>query len=321
MSTSTTPPDTTTDPIDVGHDDQSHPRCARHIDYQGEEDFHDEWGKAIDPDTVPVTGSFEACTAPENQFVMNWLGSVKNLRVLDIGSGAGEAAVYFATQGADVTAVDLSSGMLDVVSQVADRHGVKVRCVQSRAESLDLPDNSFDIVYAANMLHHVDMNRCLNEVCRVLKPDGRFVAWDPLRHNPIINIYRRMATSVRTEDETPLDIRDVETFEQRFRSVSHRCFWLTSLWIFMRFFLIERVHPSKERYWKKIITDADRLAPLYQRLSAIDERLLRWFPWLGRMCWNVVICAEHPTKVIKQRVAPKEPSITTMPAGQPVPQL
>ena len=274
---------------------------SRVIDYALEEEFHDEWGKAIDPETVPVIESFEACTAPENRHIMQWLGDVRSLRVLDLGCGAGEAAVYFATRGADVTAVDLSSGMLSVVSRVAERYDVKVQCVQSRAESLDLPDNAYDIVYAANMLRHVDMNPCLDEVCRVLKPDGRFVSWDPLRHNPIINIYRRMAAGVRTEDETPLHVRDVERFVERFGTVSHDCYWLASLWIFMRFFLIERIHPSKERYWKKIITAADRLEPSYRRLATIDTYLLKLCPWLRRMCWNLVVCAANPRKTAARK--------------------
>ncbi|MHC5110713.1 MAG: class I SAM-dependent methyltransferase [Planctomycetota bacterium] len=284
---------------------------ARAIDYAEEEQFHDEWGKAIDPNTVPVIESFEACTAPENRFIMNWLGDVRGLRVLDMGCGAGEAAVYFATRGADVTAVDLSRGMLTVTNQVARRYGVTVTCVQSRGEALDLPSHHFDVVYAANMLHHVDMSRCLAEVCRVLKPDGRFVSWDPLKHNPIINIYRRMAAAVRTEDEAPLSIHDVAAFRERFNSVTSECFWLASLWIFMRFFLIERVHPSKERYWKKIITAAQRLSGTYRRLAWLDRVLLRSCPWLKRMCWNMVVCAEGP------RSAPvSKPSEVLQPAIQ-----
>lgn len=269
---------------------------ARKINYADEECFHDEWGKAIDPAVVPVVESFEACTAPENRFVMDWLGDVRGLRVLDIGCGAGEGAVYFALRGAKVTAIDLSTGMLTVTGKVAARYGVSVKCVQAKAEDLGLPDSTFDIVYASNMLHHVDMTACLGEVCRVLKPGGRFVSWDPLRHNPIINAYRKLAAGLRTEDEQPLSIGDLSTFRNSFQTVEHRCFWLASLWIFMRFFLIERVHPSKQRYWKKIITSATRLSRTYHRLARIDDLLLRAFPWLECMCWNLVVCCQHPIK-------------------------
>jgi SAM-dependent methyltransferase len=272
------------------------PGAGRSIDFDREEQFHDEWGGAIDPDEVPVVETFEACTAPENRYITAWLGDVRGRRVLDLGCGAGEAAVYFALRGADVTAVDLSAGMLEVTRRVADRYGVAVHCRRQNAERLTFDANTFDIVYAANLLHHVDLDTCLAEAGRVLKPDGRFVSWDPLRHNPIINIYRRMAAAVRTEDETPLDIRNTQSFRDHFHDVEYRCFWLTGLWIFMRFFLVDRVHPSKDRYWKKIITDADRLRPAYRRLAALDDFLIRRVPWLQRMCWNLAVCAGRPRR-------------------------
>jgi SAM-dependent methyltransferase len=275
---------------------------GRSVDFDKERQFHDEWGGTIDPDEVPVIETFEACTAPENRYITDWLGDVRGLRVLDLGCGAGEAAAYFALRGADVTAVDLSAGMLEITRRVARRYGVHVQCRQHNAERLHFDDQSFDVVYAANLLHHVNLDTCMAEVGRVLKPDGRFVSWDPLRHNPIINIYRRMAAAVRTEDETPLDIRNVDVFRRHFANVEHRCFWLAGLWIFMRFFLVDRVHPSKDRYWKKIITDADRLRKTYRRLAAADEFLIRHVPWLERMCWNLVVCARFPRSAMKHAV-------------------
>ena len=268
----------------------------RAIDYAGEEHFHDLWGRSIDPDQVLVVESFEAVTAPENRFIMSWLGDVRGLRVLDLGCGAGEAAVYFARQGANVTAADLSSGMLEVTQAVARRFGVAVDCVQLNADGIDFRDDSFDVVYAANLLHHVELDDCIDALRRVLAPGGRFVSWDPLRHNPVINVYRRMAAAVRTADESPLDIADVGRFRRYFQTVEQRSFWLATLWIFLKFYLVERVHPSQQRYWKKIITDAERLEPTYRRLEALDRLLLRWAPWLQRMCWNIVICCRDPIK-------------------------
>jgi ubiquinone/menaquinone biosynthesis C-methylase UbiE len=273
---------------------------TRQIDYQGEEEFHDEWGRSVDPADVPVVPSFEACTAPENRFIIDWLGDVRGLRVLDLGCGAGEAGVYFATRGAKVTACDLSTGMLELTRRVARRHNTFVHCVRQNAGDLQFPDDSYDVVYAGNLLHHADIERTLASITRVLKPAGRFVSWDPLRHNPIINIYRRMAGSVRTKDEQPLSIKQLDLFRSRFQTVEHRCFWLTTQWIFMKFFLLERVHPKEARYWKKIILEADRLEPTYRRLAAVDRLLLKLCPWLGRMCWNMVICSEGPIKVIKK---------------------
>jgi hypothetical protein len=101
-----------------------------------------------------------------------------------------------------------------------------------------------------------------------------------------------MATKVRTEDEHPLKISDLKLFRRHFKNVRYQGSWLFSLWIFMQFYLIERVNPNDERYWKKVILEADRLKPMYERLAILDNGALRLIPWLTRYCWNISVIAE-----------------------------
>jgi ubiquinone/menaquinone biosynthesis C-methylase UbiE len=256
-----------------------------------EEIFHDDWADSINPSEVMVDEFFEACTSPENRIILEKLGDIRGKRILELGCGAGEASVYFAKKGAQVTATDLSSGMLRVVEQVAKLHGVKVVTKQTMSDHLDFPDANFDMVYAANLLHHVEIAPTLAEVERVLKPGGIFAAWDPLAHNPLINIYRRMATEVRTEDEHPLRMSDLRLFRQQFEDISYNTTWLFTLWIFLRFFLIERIDPNKERYWKKILLEHRRLESRYRFLERLDGMVLKMLPFLKRYCWNIVIFA------------------------------
>jgi len=251
-------------------------------------EFHDEWAKSIDEKTVMVDEFFEACTSPENRKILKYLGDVKDKKILDLGCGAGEAAVYFAKKGADVTAVDISEGMLNVVERVAKLHGVSVKTKACIAPYLDFNNEEFDIVYAANLLHHVDIEETLKEVKRVLKKGGIFVSWDPLHHNPLIRVYRKIATKVRTEDEHPLKISDLKVFKKYFSHVEYDATWFLTLWIFLRFYFIERVDPNKERYWKKILLEHKRLENTYKRLEKIDNILLNLFPFLKRYCWNIV---------------------------------
>ncbi|NJL01110.1 MAG: class I SAM-dependent methyltransferase [Spirulinaceae cyanobacterium SM2_1_0] len=253
--------------------------------------FHDRWAAAIDLDGLRVQDYFEACTAPENRFILHHLGDVSGQRLLDLGCGAGENSVYFAQRGANCVATDLSPGMVQVACQLAERHGISIEGHVANALALDFPDNSFDIVYAANLLHHIpDPRLALSEMHRVLVPGGKACFWEPLRHNPVINVYRRMATEVRTEDETPLDIRFVQFVRSRFTTTHYDTFWLATLWIFLHFYLIEHVHPNDERYWKKIIREHERLTPLYRRLERAD-RLLKRLPGLRRLAWNLAVVA------------------------------
>jgi SAM-dependent methyltransferase len=258
--------------------------------FDKERRFHDDWAKQIDYRSVDVRKIFSACTSPEPAWILNQLGDLKNKRILELGTGAGEAAVYFALQGAHVTATDLSSGMLEVVKKVAAHHGVVLETVVSPAEDLSaFPASSFDLVYAANTLHHVDIGKCLDEVKRVLKPGGYAAFWDPLAHNPVIKIYRKMATQVRTEDEHPIRRSDMGYFACRFKIVSKQFFWLTALLVFAKFYLIDRIHPNSDRYWRRVITHEPELRKWYKPLASIDRALLTFAPVLGWWCWNMAI--------------------------------
>lgn len=256
-----------------------------------EQEFHDRWAAMIDVDGIRVADYFEACTAPENRFILSQLGDVRDQSLLDLGCGAGENSVYFAMKGAHCIASDYSPGMVDVALQLADKNGVQVEGKVINAMAIDFPDNTFDIVYASNLLHHIpDPKQTIREMHRVLKPGGKACFWDPLKHNPIINVYRRMATEVRTDDETPLDIGIVNFVRSQFSHTVYDTFWIATLWIFLSFYLIEKVNPNDERYWKKIIIEHNRLEPTYRRLEQIDQ-LLKKIPGLKRMAWNLAIVA------------------------------
>ncbi len=258
---------------------------------QREQDFHDQWASTIVVDGINVADYFEACTAPENRFILRQLGDVSGKSLLDLGCGAGENSVYFALRGADCVASDYSPGMVEVALQLAAANGVKIQGRVINAMAIDYPDNSFDIVYAANLLHHIpDPLVTIAEIHRILKPGGKMCFWDPLRHNPVINVYRKMATEVRTEDETPLHINLLRDVRSMFTNTAADTFWIATLWIFLQFYLIEKVNPNQERYWKKIISEQGRLKPTYRRLERLD-RWLKKIPGMKRMAWNVAVVA------------------------------
>ena len=256
-----------------------------------EREFHDLWAAAIDIEGIQVRDYFEACTAPENRFILKHLGDVKGKYLLDLGCGAGENSVYFATKGARCVAADYSPGMVDVALKLAASNHVAVEGRTINAMEIEFPDNTFDIIYASNLLHHIPQPKTvIREMYRVLKPGGKACFWDPLKHNPVINVYRRIATKVRTEDETPLDINIANFVQSVFTKTEYDTFWLATLWIFLRFYLVEKVDPNKERYWKKIILEHERLRPTYLKLEKAD-RSLKKLPLMKRFAWNIAVVA------------------------------
>ena len=64
-------------------------------------------------------------------------------------------------------------------------------------------------------------------------------------YNPVINVYRRIAREVRTPDEKPLTFWDIDRFKSNFGEVSHQEFWLTTLSVFLKFYLIDRANPEQ----------------------------------------------------------------------------
>jgi hypothetical protein len=53
--------------------------------------------------------------------------------------------------------------------------------------------------------------------------------------------------------------------------------------------LIQRRSPNKERYWKSVILESNKWQPIYTPLEKVDTFLLKNFPKLGFLCWNVVL--------------------------------
>jgi len=260
-----------------------------------ERTFHDAWAASEDVDDIDVRASNEVCTAPEMRYISSRLGDLRGRRLLDIGCGLGEASVYFALRGALVTASDLSPGMLDATCQLAGRNGVVVTPHLAAAEDLQLPATAqFDVIYAGNVLHHANVEETLDRMKRHLAPGGIVVTWDPLAYNPAINVYRRMATEVRTPDEHPFTWADIRAFRTHFARVETRYFWFTTLLIFMLMAVVQRRSPNRERFWKVVVREGESWAWLYAPLEAVDRLLLRVFAPLRLLCWNVVVIATAP---------------------------
>ncbi len=254
--------------------------------------FHDAWAGATKINDVLVRECFEAPTALENQFILKRMGPLAGKKLLDIGAGLGESSVYFALQGAQVTTVDVSPLMVETVLELGRRYGVKLEARVSGAEDLDVPSNSYEVVYVANTIHHFQDRAVLFEqISQALKPGGTFFSYDPLAYNPLINVYRRMATAVRTPDESPLTIADIKLARKYFCRVEHREFWISTLTLFLKYYLKDGVHPNQDRYWKRILRETPERLGWWMPLRALDSFLTR-IPLVRWLAWNVVMWGE-----------------------------
>lgn len=255
-----------------------------------ERGFHDNWAAETPLAEIKVYEAFEHLAAQENRFILSLMGDVSGLKILDVGAGLGESSVYFALKDAKVTAIDLSPLMLKRCVALGEEHGVDITTLLGEADRFDYGANRFDIAYGANILHHLgDIPAFLHAVHRALVPGGRFFFFDPLGYNPAIQIYRRLATKVRTEDERPFRFTHLNIFQEIFSETHHREFWLTSLLLFFKYFLVDRVHPNADRYWKKIFKeDPEKIGWWFKPLLKLDKFLLG-LPLFPYLAWNMVV--------------------------------
>lgn len=100
--------------------------------------------------------------------------AARGLKVLEIGCGLGTDGAQFAKAGADYTGVDLTEAAVALARNRFELFGLTGKFQTADAESLDFPDESFDLVYSHGVLHHTpDTAKAVKEIHRVLRPGGR----------------------------------------------------------------------------------------------------------------------------------------------------
>jgi ubiquinone/menaquinone biosynthesis C-methylase UbiE len=104
------------------------------------------------------------------------------LSLLDVGCGPGTITADLAARVApgSVTAIDQFGDVLDAARAESRQRGLSnVAFAAADVEGLDLPDDTFDVVHAHQVLQHVaDPVRALREMRRVCAPGGIVAARD-----------------------------------------------------------------------------------------------------------------------------------------------
>lgn len=109
-------------------------------------------------------------------------GIEAGMRVLDVASGTGNAALPAAQRGASVTASDLTPELLEAGKRRAESAGLELEWVEADAENLPFDSESFDVVMssigAMFAPHHQEV---ADELVRVCRPGGTIglLSWTP----------------------------------------------------------------------------------------------------------------------------------------------
>lgn len=126
---------------------------------------------------------------------------------LDVGCGTGVLAQRLVAMGFEMTGVDPSEGMLEVMRARSDL----VTAVHGSATDLPFASDSFDLVMTVAVMHHIadpgDIRTALAEMVRVVKPGGTLLIWD---HNPRNPYWGRLMARVPQDDGSERLIGEAE---------------------------------------------------------------------------------------------------------------
>ena len=206
-------------------------------------------------------------------------------KVLEYGCGKGKSALTLARHGADVVGIDITAEGSRQARTLAREEGLqdKLTFEVMNAEQLEFPDNHFDIVCGNSILRHLNLDNTCHELIRVLKPGDRAVFREPLGHNWLINLYRKLTPEMRTEDEHPLLASDLETLAGYF-------------------------HEARIHYYAfcTLMAVPFRALPGFKGLLTVLEffdRILLCLPFIKRQAWMVVVQLDWPvTSIVNKTV-------------------
>ena len=196
------------------------------------------------------------------------LNGIMNKTLLEYGCGIKSEAFDASSSGGIVTGIDISGSAINISKSIAKENKLDIQFIKMNAEKLEFENNKFDKICGSGIIHHLDVKIAALEIRRVLKIDGQAIFLEPLGYNPIINFYRFLTPSLRTEDEHPLKLRDIKIFKNLFN---------VRLTYFCLFSLLSVLF-IKSRYFN-IINNI---------INKLDSIILK-LPLLNKLAWIVII--------------------------------
>jgi len=212
---------------------------------------------------------FRVC-APEN-------GDFGREKVLELGAGTGGTATLLAKRGASVVGIDLLPFRLAEARVRAVEHNVvaSIDFALMDAMHLAFPDNTFDFIISKSVLVFTEHAQTAQECYRVLKPGGKAIFIENMRHHPAVWLYRKVFLKYSGKLRY-FSVSDIETVGAEFERLEHREFHLSSV---------------SALFWQKCLPVPILYRGSLRFLKAIDTSLLKCLPFLKRLCWiTAMIC-------------------------------
>lgn len=144
---------------------------------QSEKDWY---SRLRDPSRIKIrkedlilTNSWTKDLEVHHELFFKLLPEVKGKRVLVLGCGGiggGKISTWFAKAGANVLCVDISPEGVETAKTVLEANQLEAKLEICGGEKMDMfEDESFDLISAYGVLHHLDLEVATEELYRVMK--------------------------------------------------------------------------------------------------------------------------------------------------------
>ncbi|MDO4662557.1 MAG: methyltransferase domain-containing protein [Tissierellia bacterium] len=169
-----------------------------------------QWGESITHDEYikATKGVFEVKLTPTKNVPKNWLGDLKNKKILGLASGGGQQMPIFKALGADCTILDYSNKQLESERKIAQQEGYNIEIIKAdMSKPLTFEDETFDIIFHPVSNCYVEKVKPIWKECyRILKKGGRLLSGLDIGINYIFDEDEK--TLVNTLPFNPLKNKD-----------------------------------------------------------------------------------------------------------------
>jgi ubiquinone/menaquinone biosynthesis C-methylase UbiE len=153
------------------------------------------------------------------QLIKEMTQSFQSKKVLEIGSTAWTGWLESnSILPSSLTCINISQVELQAGIDFAVSSNNSPDFILMDAHNLQFEDGTFDFVFGDAILHHLNMVTALDEIVRVLKPNGKILFVEPLDMNPVGKLVRALTKKARTADEQPLRLCDIAEIKKRFET-------------------------------------------------------------------------------------------------------
>ena len=197
----------------------------------------------------------------------------KNKVVLDYGCGIGSITQKIATlKPSKLFGIDISEVSINKAMENAKILNLQINYSVDNCEETKFKNETFDLIFGSGILHHLNLNKSVSEINRILKSDGEMVFLEPLGTNPLINLYRKLTPNSRSADEHPFLKKDFNFINSLFDRVTVRYYGFFTL----IFFLLYK-NPKKSF--------------LFKIISKLDHYFFK-IRYFRNFAWSVLIVAK-----------------------------